>query len=114
MQLGLQIERKQFGALGIDDADVLRRDRVLKVAQFFFGDFMRIIHGDDHPYQAALSIYGRYGSENGKVLGGMRFHKMRRKWALDGVSVKDPGGTARAVRVRLPKWNVVRHDSFVS
>ena len=49
MQFGLQVERKQFGALRIYDGDILRSEHVLKVAQFFLWDFVRVVHRQDEP-----------------------------------------------------------------
>ena len=108
MELGLEIEGEEFGALGLDDDLVLGGDGVLEAEQVLFGDLVAVVEGHDEAGLAGVFVDRDDLGEDAEALVAVLLHEAGGERTGGPVDVVDEGGVAGAVGVGLPDANVAR------
>ena len=96
MQLRLQIQRKQFRALGFDDGNVLITHYVLEGAKLLVGNLRGVVESHDQPRKAVALVHGRDAIKDRESLLLVRFQEIGGEGAHCLVGIFHFGGFAGA------------------
>jgi len=102
MELGLEVEGEELGALRFDDEAVLLGDAVLEAAEVVIGVLVAVVEAEDEADLAGFGVDGGDLGQDAELAVAFSLDESHGERGVDPVVVTDEGGLAGAVGIGLP------------